>query len=379
MDVGFYLGELLMQQGEVSVPGLGYFVQARVSGYYDEEEGKVYPPYHQVQFDVQSIDDDALAQYIAVKKKISLASSQYFTEKYITALKQQAIIDEVAIGNIGWFYTDQAQLTFRPSSKLLDDSIFYGYRPIKLNKVNADVQSEPVPAIPHTEPIYPLIPDKPIPTPEIEPEAEYETNSSAPQESFNEEETENQVGYDEELLSLDEEEETRSPMRRILITLTVIVVVGVSLFALYTYAPDTFERLQFWKSHKAIVKPIPVEADTLEQVITDTVNTDTAKTTLKDSTAKAAIVADTVSASRFELIAASCKTDAEANKLINDFIKAGLNARIVTDAPGKRRKITVGTYKTRKEAEDAALKLIDAKKIKTDSYPQEIKKKKQQP
>ncbi|NNU34294.1 hypothetical protein HK413_09295 [Mucilaginibacter sp. S1162] len=68
MDVGFYLGELLMQQGEVSVPGLGYFVQVRMSGYYNDNERKFYPPYHQAQFDIQSIDDDALAEYIAVKK-----------------------------------------------------------------------------------------------------------------------------------------------------------------------------------------------------------------------------------------------------------------------------------------------------------------------
>src|SRR6185312_7703938 len=115
MDVGFYLGELLMQQGEVSVPGLGYFVQARVSGYYDENERKFFPPYHQAQFDPQSIDDDALAEYIAGKKNISIASARYFAEKYITNLKQQALITEVPIGNLGWFYTELAQLTFRPA------------------------------------------------------------------------------------------------------------------------------------------------------------------------------------------------------------------------------------------------------------------------
>jgi hypothetical protein len=81
MDVGFYLGELLMQQGEVSVPGLGYFVQVRMSGYYDENERKFYPPYHQAQFDIQSIDDDALAEYIAVKKNISCSIGQIFCRK----------------------------------------------------------------------------------------------------------------------------------------------------------------------------------------------------------------------------------------------------------------------------------------------------------
>ncbi|MFD2145681.1 hypothetical protein [Mucilaginibacter antarcticus] len=134
MDVGFYLGELLMQQGEVSVPGLGYFVQVRGSGYYNDEERKFYPPYHQAQFDAQSIDDDALAEYIANKKNISVASARYFCEKYITNLKQQAIISEVQLGNLGWFYTELSQLTFKPADKIIDDTIFYGFEPVSINK-----------------------------------------------------------------------------------------------------------------------------------------------------------------------------------------------------------------------------------------------------
>src|SRR5258706_7618778 len=144
MDVGFYLGELLMQQGEVSVPGLGYFVRARVSSYYDENEGKFYPPYHQVQFDIQSIDNDALAEYIANKKNISLASAKYFFEKYITGLKQDALIGEVPIGNLGWFYTELTKLTFRPTKKIIDDTIFYGFEPVIIKKTaNSKPEEDP--------------------------------------------------------------------------------------------------------------------------------------------------------------------------------------------------------------------------------------------
>ena len=129
MDVGFYLGELLMQQGEVSLPGLGYFVRARMSGYYDENEGKFYPPYHKAQFDLQSIDDDDLAEYIAAKKNISIASAKYFLEKYATGLKQDALADEVPIAGLGWFYTGEGQLKFRAADKLVNDTVFYGFEP----------------------------------------------------------------------------------------------------------------------------------------------------------------------------------------------------------------------------------------------------------
>src|SRR5689334_9087291 len=125
MDVGFYLGELLMREGEVSVPGLGYFVQARMSAYYNEEEGKFYPPYYRVQFDPQSIEDDALSVYVAGKKNISPASARYFIEKYILGLTSDALTTEVPVGNIGWFYTNQARLTFRPSKKIFDATAFY--------------------------------------------------------------------------------------------------------------------------------------------------------------------------------------------------------------------------------------------------------------
>ncbi len=93
MDVSFYIGELLKQHGEISVPGLGYLVLARVSGYYNEAEGKFYPPHHLVQFDLQQIeDDDTLTQHIADVKNISLASSKYFTEKYINTIKEESLV-----------------------------------------------------------------------------------------------------------------------------------------------------------------------------------------------------------------------------------------------------------------------------------------------
>jgi len=134
MDVGFYLGELLMQQGEVSVPGLGRFAQARMSGYYDENEGKFYPPYHQAQFNPQLADDNALVEYIAAKKNISVESAGYFAERYIDNLKQQALTEDVPVGNLGAFYTQQEQLIFKPAAKITDDARFYGLEPVSLNK-----------------------------------------------------------------------------------------------------------------------------------------------------------------------------------------------------------------------------------------------------
>ena len=72
MDISFYISELLELRGDINVPGLGYLVQGRISGYYNEAEGKFYPPHNEVQFEPALLDDDTtLAQYIADKKNIS--------------------------------------------------------------------------------------------------------------------------------------------------------------------------------------------------------------------------------------------------------------------------------------------------------------------
>ncbi|MBC7399498.1 MAG: SPOR domain-containing protein [Mucilaginibacter sp.] len=293
MDVGFYLGELLMQQGEVSVPGLGYFVQVRMSGHYDEAERKFYPPYHQVQFDVQSIDDDALAEYIAVKKNISVASAKYFAEKYITNLKQQALIGEVPIGNLGFFYTELAQLTFKPAEKIIDDTIFYGFEPISINKVG-DVK--PVEERPKVELNFPpkLAPSKPTVTEEGQQEA---ASVQEPGHVYRQEEE--VVGVSPDFFeTAEEEEETRkSPLMLLLVIFISVVVIALGVFALHQYNPDTFAKMVFWK-HKTIVvdsiKPKPVVVSKPDTIATDSLaKADSLK---KDSLA--AIKKDTVATTK---------------------------------------------------------------------------------
>ena len=63
MDLAVYICELLGMQGEVSVPGIGYFAQVRINGYYDQVEGKLYPPTHEISFEPHSRDDEQLAKY----------------------------------------------------------------------------------------------------------------------------------------------------------------------------------------------------------------------------------------------------------------------------------------------------------------------------
>src|ERR1700754_3938235 len=150
MDIANYLSELLDRHGKISVPGLGYFTQVRVNGYYHDAEKQFYPPGYQIKFNPEPFDDDTLVQHIAEKKKISLASSKYFTEKYITGLKQEVASKEVPFANLGWFYTEHGQIAFKPNHNHNDDPEFYGYAPIALKKLNEEPEKPVPPPLPFT-------------------------------------------------------------------------------------------------------------------------------------------------------------------------------------------------------------------------------------
>lgn len=152
MDIAYFISDLLGQQGELSVPNLGYFVQMRMSAYYNEQEKRFYPPHYAVQFDPQVIDDDdTLAAHITARKKISLASSKYFIEKFVGNLRSQAQSEEVPFGGIGTFQSNGTQLVFKAGSKQ-DDPALFGLNPVGLYGTTVSVPT-PQPVQP-SQPAY---------------------------------------------------------------------------------------------------------------------------------------------------------------------------------------------------------------------------------
>ncbi|MES2808501.1 MAG: SPOR domain-containing protein [Bacteroidota bacterium] len=365
MDVGFYLGELLMQQGEVSVPGLGYFVQVRVSGYYNEEERKFYPPYHQAQFDVQSIDDDALAEYIANKKNISVASARYFCEKYITNLKQQAAISEVQLGNLGWFYTELSHLTFRPADKIADDTIFYGFEPISINKANdvRQVEERPKvelnfpPRLTHTPPPVPESPkvEEPVFTESnvgtfettLPGQSSVEDPEAATQFTNSNNYQPVEAGISNEFFEPgdeEEEEQRRSPLLLIMVIVLFIVFIGLAVFALYRFKPDTFAKLTFWKKETKDTIAVKPKENTISKV--DTVAPDT--TVFLDSATSAVdtIVSTPAVATKTEVINQPTAVPARATKTTTVVTQPAANKTVVVTQPEAKTKVIAPPAKT---------------------------------
>ena len=363
MDVAYYLSELLMQNGEVTVPGLGYFAQLKVDGYYDNTQNKFYPPTNKIQFDQQYHDDDVLLQYIADKKRISLASSKYFTAKFIDNLRQEAMVKEVPLANLGTLHFEDTKLHFKPASVLPVDRAYYGYQPIAISKLGGtSFQEQLEKEMP--KPTYVSVPPLPAPEPAVPigaPPVQEQTNS---QENTS---TSSPADHEEEFIFhgrgySGEEEEDEKNNNWIWITIIIIVVLGIlGAFALYKFKPAAFNRLIGAQQPAPIILKSPAKHDTTKTIVPVIKADSTAKKITVDTTAKPANVntaapvntsapIDTFSRVRYEILGGAFQTINEANRTIAVYKRLGFDARIVKNAPGRLFKVTLGTYFTADDA-----------------------------
>jgi cell division protein FtsN len=354
MDVGYFISELLGQHGDVSVPGLGRFAHTRVNGYYNDSEEKFYPPSYTVQFDPQFIDDDILPQYIARNKNISLASSKYFTEKYVANLKQQATTSEVPIANLGWFYTQDFKLIFRSNNALNTDPEFFGYPAVKMHKL-----------------------DKESP---VSNRHSYLTAISSSDHQLEEEVEHFETNQEDDEAYLIE----RTKKRRRKTFIVVFIGLAALLTGLFYYLYNDYDRSAF-SLEKQIAKPktdsiakpksVMVVPDSANTTTNDTIKIaklDSGKKELapqKDTALKVVntvppVVKDTVAGPHFEILGGSFNNVAEANTAIRNYKKMGFEAHILENVPGRKRKVTLGSYATRAEAVAAQQKILATRKIK---------------
>ncbi|MES2267211.1 MAG: SPOR domain-containing protein [Bacteroidota bacterium] len=355
MDVGNFISDLLAQHGDVSVPGLGYFALTRVNGHYNEPEGKIYPPTFSVQFDPQLVEDETLAQYMADKKNISLASSKYFTDKYINNIKLQAQAEEVALADLGWFYTEGDQLFFRPAVNISSDPEFFCYEPLSLYKLGAaPVQAAPAYTTPNTADEQDLVAPVVLPNEE--------------QPAANGQHYEIDEEHEAYLIELTRKKSRNSTI--LFIVLAAALIAGV-VYLVDRYNPNLFNQ-EAPKAKPAKTAPvITAKVDTLTPADT------TSKTVKPDSTVTAVtppatdtitksapIVNNKITGPRYEVMAGAFKTIAAANLQIARYERMGFEAHIAEGVPGRKYNITLGTYRTKGEAAAALDKILNTGKLK---------------
>ncbi|MFI5137255.1 MAG: hypothetical protein ACHQIM_05460 [Sphingobacteriales bacterium] len=347
MNLADYLSELLGLHDEVSVPGLGYFVRTRVNAYYDDKESKFYPPYHQVKFVPQPKDDDTFAQYVADKKNISLASSKYFAEKFISKLKEEATKGKYLFADLGLFYTDKdLQLVFKPNERVAADPAFYGYPEINIYKLGQPLSPG------DAKPVFTATASAPAVT------------AAAPAQTIQ------QPQY------FEEEAEHKRHVNVWLIILITLAVLALAIFGVYKfYPPATAKMNELY--HKVTGK----RDDTSTQVSRHEIKADTAKkmAPVKDTTAKTIIPAvppaDTVKRSAWAVIVLACNSPQVAETAVKDYKARGLiNARSLnlSEMPGKKIKVAGGVFFNQNEADSLKLLWIKQGKIPSASYVNKI-------
>jgi hypothetical protein len=353
MNLADYLSELLGQYEEVSVPGLGYFLRERVNGYYNDNEARFYPPHHKVKFSGQPKDDDTFTQYVADKKNISLASSKYFAEKFVSKLREQASTGKYLFADIGLFYTDQEQLTFKPNDKIADDPAFYGYPPVNIYK-QAQSSNDQYPKLSSEEQSpAPVFISKPV--------------QAQPQEHDT---------------YFEDETEKKKKINVWLVILIVITGMVLAVFGLSKFYPETFDKLGA-TYHRMIGKAdtvVPfyrrdVQRDSIKKAEPAIAKKDTGIKTIPPAATPPIAAADTVKYSRFEIISNASRHFKTVATYVARLKAKNVDAKILskTDAPGPLLKVSVGTFQSQSDAEAAKLVLVKAGKIKSNSQILEIK------
>lgn len=360
MDLAEYINELLGLEGEVNVPGIGRFVHTRINGYYNEEENKFYPPAHKVNFDAEAQADDRLATFISDKKNISLASSKYFIEKYVSGLKQQIPVQGADIAGLGQLYLNGSNIGFRDGSLTNEsDPAFFGLKPVSVDELaeKPSVRYTPPPVKAEEEVKAPSVADQVmtdlindrIPPPPAKP-VDTEQPSVVERPTIiekTEEPAEEEYNYDEPV---------QRKNRVWIVVLLILIIALLTLMGLYKYKPEWFN----------LPKEKPQTFTAVDTTAGQPSNTDTTKkvATKQDSLAKAqALVTnntnavDTAAVLHYEILGGAYKSSEQTYNIVNRYQSLGLKARILKHIEGKKYIITLGTY-FNKEAADKALDSI---------------------
>lgn len=370
MDLGVYIVELLGLQGGVSVPGIGHFAQVRINGYYNEQENKFYPPAHEVSFEPQSKDDEELAKYISNKKNISLASSKYFIDKYVISIKQQVASGKADIAGIGYLYTDGSVLAFKAGDNTsTNDPSFYGFSPVTHQPVEKSTIADDVPPVKEEAPAEEIPVKDEAPAEETPFTEEIPAKSEEPvEEEVKAEEIQQtimpadpvQETQEEEVQEYAYDEPQEKDNRNVWIGLLLVAIIALlALLGLYKYKPAWFDRQEKPQSF------VPTGADTAK-----TVNGDTTKKA--DSTATAATPAnitavDTFATVHYEILGGAFKTLSQANTVMKNYQKLGLQPRIITHTKKNSYIITLGTYFKREQGQKAIDSIANNTKLRKGS------------
>lgn len=329
MDIAPYIHELLTENDQVSVPGFGLFMKRRLQGYFDSTSGKLYPPSERLELLTNSTPSEELIDFISAKKHISAASAGYFINHFVQALKSRLQQGEVVLLGIGTIRTTN-------DSYVLSDAVSFPTAAFGLSILNNPVVSSPAKKAAQKQPL-----------PVVE-EADFTP-------------------------------EKRSAVPSYLYWLLTVVIVLLAAGIVYYYHPEWFpfpnrpQKEAVKKAAQPVLEPAVQEtpADTLQtSAPVETAAKDTPVPSKKIPAKKGIETkgAEPVQydPQPYEIIGASFKTVTSAAEQVKRFGWKGVSAKILKNTPGKRIKVSLGSFK------DATSAQIELKRLKAELNNNEL-------
>jgi cell division septation protein DedD len=351
MEIGLYIAELLGEQDEVSVAGLGTFFKERVAGTFDKHSNLFYPPSYHLSFKKDVFSFSGLSEYISMKRSLSISSSEELIKKFTeTILNVLNGSDAVEINHLGSLYKINDQLTFKPSDSFGIADKFYGLKPIP--ELKAAV----------------------IPQPEKDLKSEITENRS----QIENEETEEEVFE-------------QAPKARLVPILVIsFLAIIASLLALFYFDNSFNHFIKDMLSPKvkpaAIIEPI-IDTTATPSAAADSIaepldSSGTKNTAIQEET-KPAVTTKPVTITleekvpvlekdiSYEIIVAAFSRKVDADTYIKEMSTKGYTAKVVENLPGKMMKISLGSF-TEEEPATTELKRIQ-KEINKDAWIARVK------
>lgn len=346
MDIGFYIGELLREQDEINVAGLGTFMKIRLAGSFNSSSNQFYPPAYQISFKESETNDLSLIQFISVEKNLSFSSVEELIKKFSESILEQFNSSESAeVRHIGVLYKEHGKLKLRPSLSLGATDIFFGLNPVT----------------------------------ELKTEVLLAVNEEMPVNNVNEDIVEEEEKEEE----FEEIKKTRTWIILFISFFTFLIAVFVLFYFnsdFNSFIKNKSAGIFHSKNTLEQVKPVLIDStkissDNLKNavdsasIVSDSLQqqVDTALTSANESD----VLSNTSEVVNYEIIVAAFSIKAEAEIFIKQIGSKGIQAKIVENMPGKMLKISIGTFLDEELAKKELTRIH--KKINKDAWIARVK------
>ncbi len=369
MDIKPYLLELIAIQKTVGINALGTLYKKRIPGRYDSETHSFLPPKYEIAFTSEVNNDTALATFISEKKNISIESANYYVNELVEEIQSQLADHHYAdFSPFGELKRIDNEIVFEPSKEIDFSFNFYG-----LPSVSATLEENQV---------LTQEPTTNLETPELEPNEEtQEQEATDEQPVYDEIADVNSIQEQEERIDIepdskenlteqsplvtdplwkpsvihryeedeeeDDDENSRRWMPKFLKTvLTLIIIVAIAGALIYYFYPDLFYTIKGNFSNPPVESEPVLNIDSGKSSKIDSPIIDSLKTALVlPSVIKDSLTTKTPDKTIFyEVIGSAMKTQKKADEIIASLSKRGINAKKVDVMPGRRIKISLGSF-----------------------------------